>query len=175
MSGAVLGTLAWRFFVLAFLAIGGINAALPEIHRQVVEVERWMTNSEFAAYFAIANAAPGPNMLIVTLVGWHVAGVVGALVATLAMVGPTSVMVYAVFHIWDRFRDALWRRPVQNGLSAVTVGLLAASAFLLARASDTGWVTLAITVGTAAVSYLTRWNPLWSFAVAAAIGAAGFT
>ena len=175
MSGAVLGTLAWRFFVLAFLAIGGVNAALPEIHRQVVDVERWMTNSEFAAYFAIANAAPGPNMLIVTLVGWHVAGVVGALVATLAMVGPTSVMVYAVFHIWDRFRDALWRRPVQNGLSAVTVGLLAASAFLLARASDTGWVTLAITVGTAAVSYLTRWNPLWSFAVAAAIGAAGFT
>jgi chromate transporter len=175
MSGAVLGTLAWRFFVLAFLAIGGVNAALPEVHRQVVEVERWMSNSEFAAYFAIANAAPGPNLLIVTLVGWHVAGVVGALVATLAMVGPTSVMVYAVFHIWDRFRDALWRRPVQNGLSAVTVGLLAASAFLLARASDTGWVTLAITVGTAAVSYLTRWNPLWSFAVAAAIGAAGFT
>ncbi len=175
MSGAVLGTLAWRFFVLAFLAIGGVNAALPEVHRQVVEVERWMSNSEFAAYFAIANAAPGPNLLIVTLVGWHVAGVVGALVATLAMVGPTSVMVYAVFHIWDRFRDALWRRPVQNGLSAVTVGLLAASAFLLARASDTGWVTLAITVATAAVSYLTRWNPLWSFAVAAAIGAAGFT
>ena len=175
MSGAVLGTLAWRFFVLAFLAIGGVNAALPEVHRQVVEVERWMSNSEFAAYFAIANAAPGHNLLIVTLVGWHVAGVVGALVATLAMVGPTSVMVYAVFHIWDRFRDALWRRPVQNGLSAVTVGLLAASAFLLARASDTGWVTLAITVGTAAVSYLTRWNPLWSFAVAAAIGAAGFT
>jgi chromate transporter len=175
MSGAVLGTLAWRFFVLAFLAIGGVNAALPEVHRQVVEVERWMSNSEFAAYFAIANAAPGPNLLIVTLVGWHVAGVVGALVATLAMVGPTSVMVYAVFHIWDRFRDALWRRPVQNGLSAVTVGLLAASAFLLARASDTGWVTLAITVGTAAVSYLSRWNPLWSFAVAAAIGAAGFT
>ena len=175
MTSAVIGTLAWRFFVLAFLAIGGVNAALPEVHRQVVEVERWMTNSEFAAYFAIANAAPGPNLLIVTLVGWHVAGVAGALVATLSMVGPTSVMVYAVFHIWDRFGDALWRRPVQNGLSAVTVGLLAASAFLLARAADTGWVTLAITVATGIVSYLTRLNPLWAFAVAAAMGAAGFT
>jgi chromate transporter len=175
MTSAVMGTLAWRFFVLAFLAIGGVNAALPEVHRQVVEVERWMTNSEFAAYFAIANAAPGPNLLIVTLVGWHVAGVAGALVATLSMVGPTSVMVYAVFHIWDRFGDALWRRPVQNGLSAVTVGLLAASAFLLARAADTGWVTLAITVATGIVSYLTRLNPLWAFAVAAAVGAAGFT
>lgn len=171
----MLGTLAWRFFVLAFLAIGGVNAALPEVHRQVVEVERWMTNGEFAAYFAIANAAPGPNLLIVTLVGWHVAGVLGALVATIAMVGPTSVMVYVVFQIWDRFGDALWRRPVQNGLSAVTVGLLAASAFLLARASDTGWVTFAITVATAIVSYLTRLNPLWAFATAAAIGSAGFT
>ena len=171
----MLGTLAWRFFVLAFLAIGGVNAALPEVHRQVVEVERWMTKGEFAAYFAIANAAPGPNLLIVTLVGWHVAGVVGALVSTIAMVGPTSVMVYVVFQIWDRFGDALWRRPVQNGLSAVTVGLLAASAFVLAQASDTGWVTFAITVGTAIVSYLTRLNPLWTFAAAAAIGAAGFT
>ena len=171
----MLGTLAWRFFVLAFLAIGGVNAALPEVHRQVVEVERWMTNGEFAAYFAIANAAPGPNLLIVTLVGWHVAGVVGALVSTIAMVGPTSVMVYVVFQIWDRFGDALWRRPVQNGLSAVTVGLLAASAFLLAQASDNGWATFAITVATAIVSYLTRLNPLWAFAAAAAIGAAGFT
>ena len=133
-----------------------------------------MTDGEFAALFAIANAAPGPNMLLVTLVGWHVAGVVGALVATVSMVGPTSLLVYGVFHLWDRFRDALWRRPVQSGLSAVTIGLIAASAFLLARASDTGWVTIGITVGTAAMSYLTRLNPLWAFGIAAAIGVAGF-
>ncbi|NNM73047.1 chromate transporter [Enterovirga aerilata] len=173
MSAAALATLAWRFFVIAFLAIGGVNAAVPEIHRQVVEVERWMTNGEFAALFAIANAAPGPNMLLVTLVGWHVAGVVGALLATVALVGPTSILVYVVFHLWDRFRDALWRRPVQNGLSAVTVGLIAASAFLLARAADTGWVSMAVAGGTALVSYLTRLNPLWFFGAAAVVGAAG--
>ena len=173
MSGALLGTLAWRFFVLAFLAIGGVNATVPEIHRQIVEVERWMTDGEFAALFAIANAAPGPNMLLVTLVGWHVAGVTGALVATISMIGPTSIMVYGVFQVWDRFRDALWRRPVQSGLSAVTVGLIAASGFLLSRAADTGWATLAITAGTAALSYFTRLNPLWSFGIAAAIGVAG--
>jgi chromate transporter len=173
VSGAVLGTLAWRFFLLAFLAIGGVNATVPEIHRQVVEVERWMTDGEFAALFAIGNAAPGPNMLLVTLVGWHVAGVAGALVATIAMVGPTSVLAYVVFHMWDRFRDALWRRPVQSGLSAVTVGLIAASGLLLARATDAGWLTAAITAGTAALSYFTRLNPLWAFGAAAAIGAAG--
>jgi chromate transporter len=174
VSGPVLATLAWRFFVIAFLAIGGVNAALPEIHRQVVEVERWMSNSEFAALFAIGNAAPGPNLLIVTLIGWHVAGVAGALVATAAIIGPTSVLVYAVFHLWNRFRHAPWRRPVQNGLSAVTVGLIAASAFLLSAAAYTGLGTLAITAGTALLSCWTRINPLWAFAAAAGIGAAGF-
>ena len=171
MSGAVLGTLAWRFFGMAFLAIGGVNAMLLEMHRQVVEVERWMSTSEFAALFAISNAAPGPNLLIVTLVGWHVAGVAGALVATGVMIGPTSLLTYAAFHLWNRFRDAPWRRPVQNGLAAVTVGLVAASAYLLARAADTGWVTVAITLGTAAMSYWTKLNPLWAFAGAAAAGA----
>jgi chromate transporter len=174
VNTALLGTLAWRFLLLSFLAIGGVNATLPEIHRQVVEVERWMTDSEFAALFAIANAAPGPNMLLVTLVGWHVAGVAGALVATFTLIGPTSVLVYVVFHLWNRFRHAIWRRPVQNGLSAVTVGLIAASAFLLARAADTSAVTTGITLGTALMSYFTRLNPLWAFGPAAAIGVAGF-
>jgi chromate transporter len=132
-----------------------------------------MTDGEFAALFAIANAAPGPNMLLVTLVGWHVAGVVGALVATISMIGPTSILVYGVFQVWDRFRDALWRRPVQSGLSAVTVGLIGASGFLLSRAADTGWATFAITAGTAGLSYYTRVNPLWAFGLAAAVGVLG--
>lgn len=174
MNGALLGALGWRFVIMAFLAIGGANAVVPEMHRQVVEVERWMTNGEFAALFAIASAAPGPNVLIVTLIGWHVAGTAGALVATGAMVGPTSLLTYAVFHVWNRFRHAPWRQPVQAGLASVTVGLVAASGYLLARAADTGWVTVAITVATALVSFRTKLNPLWAFAAAAAIGALGW-
>lgn len=175
MNAALLGALAGRFLLMAFLAIGGANALIPEMHRQAVEVERWMTDGEFAAYFAIAGSAPGPNMLIVTLIGWHVAGLAGAAVATLAMVGPTSLLTFVVFRVWDRFRDAPWRRPVQDGLSAVTVGLVAASGFLLARAADTGAVTVGITVATAALSYRTGLNPLWFFAAAAAVGVAGWT
>lgn len=174
MSAALLARLGWRFLVMAFLAIGGANAVVPEMHRQVVEVEHWMSNGEFAALFAIANAAPGPNVLIVTLVGWHVAGIMGALVTTAAMIVPTSLMTYSVFHVWNRFRDAAWRRPVQNGLSAVTGGLIAASALLLSQAADIGWVTLAITLGTAAISARTKLNPLWAFGAAALIGALGY-
>ena len=170
---ALLSTLGWRFVLMAFLAIGGANAVIPEMHRQVVEVERWMTDSDFAALYAIASAAPGPNVLIVTLVGWQVAGVPGALVTTIAMMGPTSLLTYAVFRAWNRFREVPWSRPVQNGLTSVTIGLVASSGYLLARAADISPVAVFITLATAAMSFRTKVNPLWAFAAAAAIGAAG--
>lgn len=174
MNAALLGTLAWRFAIMAFLAIGGANAVVPEMHRLAVDVEHWMTNGDFAALFAIASAAPGPNVLIVTLIGWQVAGVPGALVSTTAMMGPTSLLTFWTFKVWDRFKSAAWRRPVQNGLSSVTIGLVAASGYLLARGADTDRTRVAITLAVAAVSYATKLNPLWAFGVAAAIGAAGW-
>ena len=174
MNTALLGALAWRFFVMAFLAIGGANAVLPEMHRQVVEVEHWMTDRDFADLYAIASAAPGPNVLIVTLVGWRVAGVLGALASSFAMMVPTSILTYAVFQVWNRFRGAHWRLPVQHGLAAVTAGLVAASAFLLSRAADTSTTAVLLTLATAAMSYRTKLNPLWAFGAAAAIGAVGW-
>jgi chromate transporter len=174
MNAAVLAALAWRFGGMAFLAIGGANAVVPEMHRQVVEAERWMTASEFAALFAIANAAPGPNVLVVTLVGWHVAGVAGALVATLAFVAPTALLTYGVFHLWARYAHAPWRPPVQDGLAAVTVGLLAATSFLLLRATGTSAALVAITLATAWIVARSKLNPLWLLAVGAAIGGAGW-
>ncbi len=173
MTAALLAKLGWRFALIGLAAIGGANAVVPEIHRQVVEVERWMSAREFAALFAIGNAAPGPNVLIVTLIGWRVAGIAGALVATLAMVGPTSLLTYGVIRVWDRMKDAAWRRPVQNGLSVVTVGLVAATGYLLAQAVATSLILVGITLATAFLSYATRVNPLWAFAAAAALGAAG--
>jgi chromate transporter len=169
----LLGKLAWRFLLLGLVAIGGANAVVPEVHRYVVEVERWMTDGEFAALFAIANAAPGPNFLIVTLVGWHVAGIPGAIVTTVVTIGPTGLIVYGVFHLWNRMRNAPWRAPVQMGLSAVTVGLVAATAWILTLATATSLQLAAVALATAAVSYMTRLNPLWCFAGAAALGGAG--
>ena len=78
----VLWEIAWRFSSLSLLAIGGINALLPEIHRVVVDVEGWMTSAEFADLFALAQIAPGPNAMVVSLIGWKAAGVLGAFVAT---------------------------------------------------------------------------------------------
>jgi chromate transporter len=166
-------TLAANFAMLSLFAIGGANAAIPEMHRLVVEVQHWMTDQQFSDLFAIAQVTPGPNVIITTLIGYQVAGFAGAMVTTAAMVGPTCLATFFITRIWDRFRDAPLRVAIQAGLVPVSVGLLAASAWVLIRTVDTSWVAVAITASTAIIGYFTRINPLWLFAAAALLGAAG--
>lgn len=173
-NGGTLTTLAFHFAVLSLFAIGGANAAIPEMQRLAVEVEGWMSNRQFADMFAIAQLAPGPNVIIVTLIGYHVAGISGAVVTTVAMCGPTSVLTYYVGRVWERFRNARWRIAIQAGLVPVSIGLIAASAWVLALAADHNWVATAITFVTMIVAYFTRLNPLWLFAAAALIGLFGY-
>lgn len=168
-----LAALAINFLILSLMAFGGANAVIPEMQRQAVEIQHWMTSTQFAALFAIAQAAPGPNVMVVTLVGWQVAGLLGAIVATAAMMGPSWVVTFAVFRAWDKFKYQPWCMTIQNGLAPVTVGFVASSAFLLARDADHGTITFVLTAATAAVAYWTRINPLWLFAVAAVLGIVG--
>jgi chromate transporter len=171
MSGP-LADLAALFAQLSLLAVGGANALVPEMQRQV-QAHGWMQPSEFAALFALAQAAPGPNMLVVTLVGWRVAGLPGALVATGAFVVPTGLLTYAVSRAWQRFREARWRRVLQAGLTPVTVGLVVAAAALLCRSAalDTRLLLLALAV--AAAMLASKLHPLWLLAASGALGAAG--
>jgi chromate transporter len=165
--------LARMFALLSFLAIGGVNALIPEIHRRVVDVQHWLTDADFAQAFAIAQAAPGPNMLIISVIGWKVDGFVGALVATLAICAPSSVLTFAVAHIWYRFRDAPLRIAIQHGLAPITVGLVASSGYILAHTVDQSWTALAITVTTVVLVLATRIHPIWLLAAGAAVGALG--
>jgi chromate transporter len=170
---AALGVLAAQFATLSLLAFGGANTVVPEIHRNAVEVHHWMSDSDFANLFAIAQAAPGPNAMIATLVGYKAAGIAGALVATVAFCLPAAVLVFLVVRVWDRVQQTCWRAAVQAGLAPVTVGLVAASAFLLTRAADRGLGLAAITLATATMTYFTRFNPLWALGAAAVLGAFG--
>lgn len=165
--------LALNFALLSLFAVGGANAAIPEMHRLAVEVERWMSDQQFADLFAIAQVTPGPNVIIATLIGYQVAGLAGAAVATVAICGPTCVATFYVARVWDRFRDAPLRLAIQAGLVPLSVGLLAASAFILTRATDTSVTAIAITATTAAIGYFSKVNPLWIFAVAAILGGFG--
>ena len=164
---------ALQFLLLSMLAVGGVNAVTPEIQRHVVETNHWMTSREFSELFAVAQATPGPNMLIATLVGWKVAGWLGAVVATLCMCGPSSVIVYTVSRTWDRFRDRPWRAVVQAGMAPVVVGLIGASGYILAKGAMADWRSLVLTAGGAALVWRTRLNPLWALGAAAGLALLG--
>lgn len=162
------------FATLSLFAVGGANAAIPEMHRIAVEVMHWMNDKQFADSFAISQMSPGPNVIIVTLIGFHVAGFAGAVAATVAMCGPTCVLAFCVSRVWDRFKDARWRIAIQAGLVPVSLGLIGASAFVVARAADHNVYAGALTALTAFVGFATRINPLWIFAAGGVLGLTGW-
>ena len=159
-GGGVLLTLAAFFAATSLFTIGGANSAVPEMHRYAVDVQHWLTDREFSTTFALAQLTPGPNIIIVTLIGYHVAGVIGGLVTTLAMCGPTCVFAYFVGRASDRFKGATWHDALSRGLVPVTLGLLASSATVIATTSGYGWLAVVITVGTAITAFFVRVHPL---------------
>jgi chromate transporter len=165
--------LALQFAGLSLVAFGGANAVIPEIHRQAVDVHHWMTDEDFAALFAIAQAAPGPNFLVSTLVGWKAAGLAGALTATAAMCAPSCLLTFWVAKVWDRYRETEWRAALGGGLAPVTVGFVFSSAFVLVRAADADWRLALVTAASAAVVFFTKLNPLWCLGAAALLGVTG--
>jgi chromate transporter len=172
-NASTLASLAHVFIQLSLLAFGGTNLVLPKMQRQVVEVHPWLTAQEFAALFALAQAAPGPNMLVVTLIGWHVAALPGALITTLSVAAPSSVLTFIGYNLWHRFRDTSWRRLVQAGLMPVTAGLVMTSAALLIGTTSTDWSNTAVAVVATALFLFTRLHPLLVLGAAAALGATG--
>lgn len=169
-----LGILASDFAVLSLLSVGGASAVLPEMHRSLVEVHGWMSNREFAELYALAQASPGPNVLVVSLFGWQAAGAAGAVVATLAMILPSSVLTfYADRYLWRSEGAAAWREIIDNGLAPITVGLIAASGAILASANAHHPLALCLTAATALISWRTKFHPLWLIFAGAAAGIAG--
>ena len=126
--------------------------------------------SEFAALFALAQAAPGPNLLVATVIGARVAGLAGALVATASMLVPSSLLILIASSAWHRFRDHSWRRRLQAGLVPVTAGLVLAAATLLVQSTSTGVTTALVTAGAAAALVGTRAHPVLLLAAGAVLG-----
>ena len=172
-EGNPLLTLAATFGLMSLFAVGGANSAVPEMHRVAVEVHHWLTDKQFADVFAISQLSPGPNVLIVTLIGYAVAGLGGALVATLAMCLPTALLAYGVSRFLGRSSHARWPAIVQAALVPLSIGLMAASGLVLGLASDRTWVAALVTIGAAVLASLTRLNPLWLLAAGGCLGFMG--
>jgi len=152
--------LARVFALLSLLSFGGGNAVLAEMQRQVT-VLGWVTPRQFLDFYAIARAAPGPGMQMVALIGWHVAGWAGALVAAAAMFLPSSLVIFAVTVIWGRIADSPGKQAVQQGLAPIAVGLTLAGATALLRSSEDPPRAIATAVICAAILMKTKMNPLF--------------
>jgi chromate transporter len=174
MNDSPLTSLLGYFALLSLFAVGGANAAIPEMHRVAVDVMHWMNDRQFADMYAMAQVSPGPNVIIVALIGYHVAGFAGAGVAITAMCGPTCTLAFLVARTWDRFKGARWRMAIQAGMVPLSIGLIAASAFVLAHAAGRNVFAALITAATAAVAFFTRINPLWMFLAAGLLGLSGW-
>lgn len=160
-------------FGLSLIAFGGVNVVLPAVHHLAVNDEHWMTDRDFANLFAISSISPGPNFLVLTLVGFKAAGIAGAAASTLALCAPTAFIAYFFAKVWERLKGTRLQKAVKEGLVPVTVGFIGVSATLLVRASDTRPLMYVLSAATVAVALFTKINPMWVFAVAAVLGAAG--
>ncbi len=163
-----------EFTLLGCMAFGGVSALIPEMHRVVVEHHHWLSDATFVNLCAIGQAAPGPNVLVVTLIGWEVAGPTGALASTLGLCWPMSAVVFVLFRHWDRFRGVRWQQAVQIGVAPLAVGLIFSAGYFVgstALLGASGWV-FALTVAAANVGLRTL-HPLWLIAAGALVGGLG--
>ena len=170
--------LAGLFASLSLLSIGGGNAVLPEMHLQAVRGHHWMTDSQFADIFSISQTAPGPSILIVTLVGYGagltVGGVpgaiIGGIIATVAMIVPAASLMYVVTLFWKKAQKAKWRIAVEKGFAPLTVGLIMATSLVMSRAADHDWRAYLLTAICTAIFVFTKTNPLIVVGTAGVIG-----
>ena len=168
----ILLELGLYFCVLSIFSVGGLPSVMPEMQRYVVEVKSWMSPAEFMQAFAVGQAAPGPNMLVTSLVGWHVAGLSGALVALFAMCGPAAVVAWFVSDLWDRFKDSPWRKAIQRGIAPIVVAMILAGGVVIATPdAKLDWRLWLIALATAGGVVFTKVNPLWFLAGGGVLGA----
>jgi chromate transporter len=166
----ILADLALTFGVLSLVAFGGMPAVMPEMQRLVVDVKGWTTPAEFIQLFAIAQAAPGPNVLIVSLIGWRAAGLPGAMVALLAVCAPAAVLAWWVADLWERFKESPWRRAIQKAIAPLVVGLTLSGGYVLCTPATPDWRLWAIAAASAAAMLSLKLNPLWLLAAGGAAG-----
>ena len=165
-----------HFALLSLMAIGGgVVMVAPDMQRYVVDAHHWISAEQFSAAFALAQAAPGPNFLYITLVGWEVAGFAGAAAATLAILGPPTALSIAMVRASSNRAPGPVARAVVKGLVPISVGLVFATGWILLRGSGS-WDFRGATVAllAAAIILRTKINPVWVIAAGAAAGIAGF-
>jgi chromate transporter len=162
--------LALYFALLSVVSVGGMPSVMPEMQRFVVDLKGWLTPEEFIQAFAVGQAAPGPNVLIASLIGWKVAGLPGAFVALGAFCLPAAVIAWWVSDLWDRFKDSPWRLAAQRAIAPIVVAMILSGGVILATPGAPDWRLWLIALASAAAMVASRLNPLWLLGAGGLLG-----
>ncbi|MFN3304279.1 MAG: chromate transporter [Roseateles sp.] len=177
MSAADLLALFLHFLTLSLLSIGGAITTAPEMHRFLVEKHGWLSDADFTTSIALAQAAPGPNILFVAVLGFNVAGLAGATAAMAGMLLPSSVLTLTATRWVRRHREHRAVRAFSAGMMPLTLGLIVATGWLLAqpflRASEHRLGTLALIAATVVLTLKTRISLVWLVLGGGVLGALG--
>ncbi len=162
--------LALSFSLLSILAVGGGTAVLPEM-QSILAHQFGIDHTQFVHAYSIGQLSPGPNMLMVLIIGYRIAGLLGAGVVLLAFFLPSSILCFYAGHLWSRFGESSWRRTVQNALEPISIGLMASGVYAVGKASIFSPVTLALALVTLYLILRTKINPVLVILVAGLVGA----
>lgn len=174
MSTADLAGLFGQCLMLSLLAVGGAITTAPDMHRYLVIEHGWLSDAQFTTSVALAQAAPGPNLLFIAVLGWNVGGLPGALATMVGILLPSTLLTLAVTRWGQAWRDSRAARAFTQGIAPLTLGLLVATSWLLSeplRTQPAAWALIAVTV---LVLLRTRASPLWLVALGAVVGALGY-
>ena len=167
-----------HFLLLSMLSVGGAIATVPDMHRYMVVDQHWLTDAQFTASIAIAQAAPGPNVLFVAVLGWNVAGLLGALTTMAGILLPSTALSLWATRWGTQRRETRAVRAFTSGLMPLTVGLLLSTGWVLAepylRNPASRWGALGLVAVTVAVMMRTRLSPMWLVALGMGAGALGW-
>lgn len=171
MPSAKLVSLLAVFAFLSIQAVGGGAAVLPEMQR-TLHTTFDFSDREFVQAYGLGQLVPGPNMLMVIVLGYRIAGPIGAFIAFVAFFLPVSFIAFAVARFLRRHADSPWTQSLRKGLAPVAIGLMAAGVYAMGRAAATTWLTAAIAAVVFVLMLRTKVNPAWFVLGCALLGAA---
>lgn len=152
--------LASTFALLSILAVGGGTAVLPEMQALLLQ-QFGISHIQFVHIYSIGQLAPGPNMLMVLVLGYQLAGLIGAGIVLLSFFLPSSLLCFYVGRLWDRFGENPWRRTIQNALEPISIGLMVSGVYAVGKASIISPITLVLALATFYLILKTKINPVW--------------
>ena len=162
--------LALSFALLSILAVGGGTAVLPEM-QSLLAHQFAIDHTQFVHIYSIGQLAPGPNMLMVLVIGYKLAGLIGAGVVLISFFLPSSVLCFYIGRLWNRFGESPWRRAIQNALEPISLGLMASGVYAVGKASIVSPITLALALITFYLILKTKLNPVFLILGSGGIGA----